>query len=99
MGFGPDTRLLDRLGLDAEVLESGCCGMAGSFGFERGDHYRVAVAAGERVLLPRVRDAGPDTLVVADGFSCRTQIEQGTGRHALHLAEVMRLALDGEGRR
>ena len=98
MGFGPDTRLLERLGLDAEVLDSGCCGMAGSFGFERGDHYEVAVAAGERVLLPRVRQADPGTLVVADGFSCRTQIEQGTDRHALHLAEVMRLALD-EGRR
>ena len=70
MGFGPGRRLLERIGLDAEVLESGCCGMAGSFGFEPGDHYRVAMAAGERVLLPRVRDADPDTLVVADGFSC-----------------------------
>jgi Fe-S oxidoreductase len=95
MGFGPDERLLKDMGLDAEVLNAGCCGMAGSFGFERGDHYEVSVAAGERVLLPRVRDADPDTLVVADGFSCRTQIEQGSGRHPLHLAEVMRLALEG----
>ena len=94
MGFGPDERLLDRIGLDAEVLNAGCCGMAGSFGFERGEHYEVSVAAGERALLPRVRDADPDTLVVADGFSCRTQIEQGTNRHPLHLAEVMRLALE-----
>jgi FAD/FMN-containing dehydrogenase/Fe-S oxidoreductase len=98
MGFGPDERLLDRIGLDAEVLNAGCCGMAGSFGFERGEHYEVSVAAGERVLLPRVRDADPDTLVVADGFSCRAQIEQGTGRHPLHLAEVMRLALQGRPR-
>ena len=101
MGFGPDSRLLEQIGLDAEVLEAGCCGMAGSFGFERGDHYDVSVAVGERVLLPRVRDADPGTLVaapttaiVADGFSCRTQIEQGTGRHALHLAEVLRRAME-----
>jgi FAD/FMN-containing dehydrogenase/Fe-S oxidoreductase len=93
MGFGPDTRLLERMGVDAEVLDAGCCGMAGSFGFERGDHYRVAMAAGERVLLPRVREADGDTLVIADGFSCRTQIEQGTGRRALHLAEVLRRGL------
>jgi Fe-S oxidoreductase len=93
MGFGPDTRLLERMGLDAEVLDAGCCGMAGSFGFERGDHYRVAMAAGERVLLPRVREADGDTMVIADGFSCRTQIEQGTGRRALHLAEVLRRGL------
>jgi FAD/FMN-containing dehydrogenase/Fe-S oxidoreductase len=93
MGFGPDTGLLERMGLDAEVLDSGCCGMAGSFGFERGDHYHVAKAVGERALLPRVRQADAGTLVVADGFSCRTQIEQGTDRRALHLAEVLRLAM------
>jgi Fe-S oxidoreductase len=74
------------------VLNAGCCGMAGSFGFERGDHYELAMAAGERVLLPRVREADADTLVIADGFSCRTQIEQGTGRRALHLAEVLQRA-------
>jgi FAD/FMN-containing dehydrogenase/Fe-S oxidoreductase len=97
MGFGPDQRLLERMGLDVEVLDSGCCGMAGSFGFERGDHYRVAVAAGERVLLPRVRRAADDELVVADGFSCRTQIEHGSRRRGLHLAEVIQLAMhDGE---
>jgi hypothetical protein len=67
--------------------------MAGSFGFERGDHYQVAVAAGERVLLPRVRQAPDDELVIADGFSCRTQIQQGSDRRGLHLAEVMRLAM------
>jgi FAD/FMN-containing dehydrogenase/Fe-S oxidoreductase len=96
MGFKQDQQLFERLGLDAEVLDSGCCGMAGSFGFEPGDHYKVAMLEGERVLLPRVRSAPPDTLVLADGFSCRTQIEQGTNRRALHLAEVIRLAMRAE---
>jgi Fe-S oxidoreductase len=93
MGFDADHRLLERIGLDVEVLDSGCCGMAGSFGFEAGDHYDLSVKEGERVLLPRVRQAPADTVVVADGFSCRTQIEQGSGRRGLHLAEVLRLAL------
>lgn len=79
--------------LDAHVLESGCCGMAGSFGFEA-DKHAVSQACGERVLLPRVREAAADTLVLADGFSCRTQIAQGSKRHALHLAEALQLALD-----
>ena len=65
--------------------------MAGSFGFEK-SHYEISLAIGERVLLPAVRAAAPDTLIVADGFSCREQIEQATDRRALHLAEVMRLA-------
>jgi hypothetical protein len=73
------------------VLDSGCCGMAGSFGFER-DHYDVSVRAGERVLLPQVRTAPRDTLIVADGFSCRTQIAQGTDRRALHLADLIEMA-------
>jgi Fe-S oxidoreductase len=100
LNFDADQAVMGRLGLEYEVPDSGCCGMAGSFGYERGEHYRVSVACGERVLLPRVRQAPDDTLVIADGFSCREQILQGTGRHALHLAEVARLALhDGnEGR-
>jgi Fe-S oxidoreductase len=85
--------LLQRMGLDADVLDSGCCGMAGAFGFEPGDHYKVSVAAGERVLLPAVRDGSRETLVVANGFSCREQIAQGTGRQALHLADVLQQAL------
>jgi Fe-S oxidoreductase len=64
--------------------------MAGAFGFEA-DHYEISMACAERVLLPAVREAG-DALIVADGFSCRTQIEHGTGRKALHLAEVLELA-------
>jgi hypothetical protein len=65
--------------------------MAGSFGFEA-DKYGISVDIGERALLPAVRQAGPETLIVADGFSCRTQIEQETGRRGLHLAEVIRMA-------
>ncbi|MBM7790204.1 FAD-binding and (Fe-S)-binding domain-containing protein [Tenggerimyces flavus] len=85
--------LLKRVGVDAERLPSGCCGLAGNFGFERG-HYEVSMAAGERVLLPRVRSAPADTVVLADGFSCRTQIDQGgTGRYAVHLAELLATAL------
>jgi hypothetical protein len=67
--------------------------MAGSFGYESGQRYEVSIAAGERVILPEVRAASRDTLVLADGFSCRSQIEQRTSRRALHLAEVLALAL------
>jgi hypothetical protein len=66
--------------------------MAGSFGFESGDHYAVAIKAGERVLLPAVRQAAPETLVIADGFSCREQIMQTTHRRPLHLAQVLQMA-------
>jgi hypothetical protein len=66
--------------------------MAGAFGFER-DKYEVSMRVGERVLLPAVRAAAPDVLVMADGFSCREQIAQATDRRALHLAEVVALAL------
>jgi Fe-S oxidoreductase len=90
----PDLALLRAAGVDAELLDAGCCGMAGAFGFEA-DHYQVAMAVGERRLLPAVRTADPDTLVLADGFSCRTQIEQATGRHPLHLAEALAAALGG----
>src|SRR5579883_2504008 len=92
--------LLKKTGLDVEVLDSGCCGMAGAFGYEE-DHYNVSIACGERVLLPAVRNAGADTLILADGFSCREQIEQCTERRALHFAQVLQLALneglDGAG--
>ena len=91
MGMDADTEMLSRLGLDFELLDSGCCGMAGAFGFEE-DKYEYAMAAGERVLLPAVRNASRGTMVIADGFSCREQIVQGTGRSARHLAEVIREA-------
>jgi Fe-S oxidoreductase len=88
-----DLRVLERLGLDVEVLESGCCGLAGSFGYEAGEPYDVSMKAGERVLLPAVRDADSQTLVVTDGFSCRSQIEHGAERGAMHLAQVAQAAL------
>jgi hypothetical protein len=91
-----DAKMLDALGMDYQMLDSGCCGMAGSFGFEE-DKYELSQAIGERVLLPAVRDVPDDTLVIADGFSCREQIAQATGRRAMHLAEVLQLALH-EGR-
>jgi Fe-S oxidoreductase len=84
--------LLARVGLNFETLDSGCCGLAGSFGYEE-QHYRISMQIGERVLLPAVRNAAADVLVIADGFSCRQQIAHATGRRALHLAEVLQLAL------
>lgn len=92
-GLDSDLAVLAAAGVAGELLDSGCCGMAGAFGYERGVHYRVAVACGERVLLPAVRAADPETLILANGFSCREQIEQSTGRPTLHLAEVLRMAL------
>jgi FAD/FMN-containing dehydrogenase/Fe-S oxidoreductase len=96
MKMDAEERVLQRLGLDYELLDSGCCGMAGAFGFERGEHYDVSVKAGERVLLPAVRAADDETLLIADGFSCREQIAQRSERRALHLAEVLQLALRQE---
>jgi FAD/FMN-containing dehydrogenase/Fe-S oxidoreductase len=91
-GVAPEQDLLERMGLEVEELEAGCCGMAGGWGYEHG-HYDVSVACGERVLLPNVREAATETLIVADGFSCRSQIEQAdTGRGALHAAQVLQLA-------
>ncbi|MEV6841590.1 hypothetical protein AB0N17_45425, partial [Streptomyces sp. NPDC051133] len=78
--------------VDNSALDSGCCGLAGNFGFERG-HYGMSVAAGEQVLLPAVRAAAPDTVIFADGFSCRTQITQRTNRGGTHLAELIARAL------
>ena len=98
-GLEADESLLRAIGLEPEQPESGCCGMAGAFGFERGEHYRVSQKAGERALLPAVRATSPDTLLIADGFSCREQIRQGTKRrHPIHLAEVLALAM-GAARR
>jgi FAD/FMN-containing dehydrogenase/Fe-S oxidoreductase len=94
--FDAETALLQRMGIEVEVPDSGCCGMAGSFGYEQGERYRVSQACGERVLFPAVREAPESTLVIADGFSCRTQIEHGTARGASHLAEVLRNAQHGD---
>ncbi len=84
--------LLRKTGAEVQTLDSGCCGMAGPFGFER-EKFSVSQAIGERVLLPAVRHSPPETLIVTDGFSCREQIHQATGKQALHLAEVIASAL------
>jgi FAD/FMN-containing dehydrogenase/Fe-S oxidoreductase len=84
--------VLKKMDIAITVPESGCCGMAGAFGFEK-EHYDVSLRCGERVLLPAVRSAAKDTLIVSDGFSCREQIEQTTDRKAVHLAEVIQLGL------
>ncbi|HEU4588275.1 MAG TPA: FAD-binding and (Fe-S)-binding domain-containing protein [Gemmatimonadales bacterium] len=94
--FSDEEAALRRLGLELRTPELGCCGMAGAFGFESGDHYQVSMACGERALLPSVREADDATLIIADGFSCREQIAQGTDRTALHLASVLALAFAGE---
>ena len=87
-----EVKLLRQAGLDVNVPDSGCCGMAGAFGYEA-DHYDVSIACGERVLLPAVREAGDDTWILADGFSCREQIEQRSGRRALHFAQLLQMAI------
>ncbi|MFG2311516.1 FAD-binding and (Fe-S)-binding domain-containing protein [Streptomyces sp. NPDC048566] len=92
---GADRELMRRAGIDADILDAGCCGLAGNFGFERG-HHELSMKIAEQGLLPAVRAAAPGSLVVADGFSCRTQIDQaGTERRAMHLAEALALGLDG----
>jgi len=92
VGFDADRALFERMGLDCTLADDGCCGLAGSFGFERGK-YAVSMQIGERVLLPAVRSAAADTLIVTDGFSCREQIAHGAQRTALHLAQVLAQAL------
>ena len=92
LNFESEEQILCDIGLECEVLDSGCCGMAGAFGYER-DHYDVGIKCGERVLLPAVRNAPEQSLIIADGFSCREQILQQTERKALHLAQVLQMAL------
>ncbi|MEU6789249.1 FAD-linked oxidase C-terminal domain-containing protein [Nonomuraea angiospora] len=93
MGYDADRAVLDRFGIRTEVLDAGCCGLAGNFGFERG-HYDVSAACAEESVWPAVRAAAPDQAILADGFSCRTQIAaSGTGRRARHLAELLATSL------
>src|SRR5204863_2918258 len=86
MGYDAEEKLLRGMGLDVQLPKTGCCGMAGSFGFER-EHYDVSKACGERALLPAIEREPADTVLLADGFSCREQIRQGTGREAIHFAQ------------
>jgi FAD/FMN-containing dehydrogenase/Fe-S oxidoreductase len=91
-GIDSDVELLEKMGVEVETLQAGCCGLAGSWGFEAG-HHELSLECGEQGLLPKVRGLDEETIVVADGFSCKTQIEQGrTGRRGLHVAQVLKLA-------
>jgi len=86
--------IFEKMGIEHRNPDAGCCGMAGAFGYEKANgHYDIAVAAGERVLLPEVRKAPADDLIIADGFSCQEQIIQQTGRTPLHMAQVLQMAI------
>jgi Fe-S oxidoreductase len=87
LGWSADAQLLQRAGARVERL-GGCCGLAGNWGVERG-HHDVSVAIADQQLLPALAAAGPDAVVLADGFSCRTQLDQLAGRRGLHLAELL----------
>jgi Fe-S oxidoreductase len=91
MRFDAEETVLRRMGLQLEHPDSGCCGMAGAFGFAK-EHYDLSMKLGERVILPLVRESPDETLILANGFSCREQIEQGSGRTTLHFAEVLKMA-------
>ncbi|MGW2317512.1 FAD-binding and (Fe-S)-binding domain-containing protein [Streptomyces sp. NPDC001680] len=95
-GHQAELDVLKRLGVDTDVVTAGCCGLAGNFGYEPG-HWEVSQSSAERELYPKVRAAGEGTAIVADGFSCRTQVSQGTGRTATHLAALLRKALGNSG--
>jgi FAD/FMN-containing dehydrogenase/Fe-S oxidoreductase len=95
--FSDEEALLKRMGVELKSLDSGCCGMAGPFGFESAN-TAISQALGERVLLPAVRACGPETIVLTDGFSCHEQIAQNTNREPLHIAEVLRMAMDDQER-
>jgi FAD/FMN-containing dehydrogenase/Fe-S oxidoreductase len=92
MRMTAEESVLRRMGIDFTAPAPGCCGMAGAFGFEK-EKYEISKAIGELELLPAVRQAPTDWLIIADGFSCREQIAQETDRHALHLAEVLQMAM------
>lgn len=92
LGFAAEKAVLERLAAGPEVLGAGCCGMAGAFGFER-EHYEVSMRIGERTLLPRARALAPPEFLVANGFSCRHQIQHGSRQRAAHIAQLVRQSL------
>ncbi|WP_432793442.1 hypothetical protein [Rhodococcus ruber] len=95
MKYAADHDALAGAGIEVDILDAGCCGLAGNFGFERG-HYDVSVACAEDKLLPAVRAADPGALIVADGFSCRTQLRDlEPGSAPLHTAQVLAAAVHG----
>jgi len=91
-GMNTEIALLSRAaGTELEVLDAGCCGMAGAFGYDR-DHFEISKQIGARVLIPAIDNAPPDAIIVADGFSCRSQIRHFCpSRTPMHLAEVLNL--------
>jgi Fe-S oxidoreductase len=95
-GIGSEVALLSRAaGAQLEVLDAGCCGMAGAFGYHR-DHFEVSKAIGARALIPAIEQAPPDAIIVADGFSCRSQIRYFCpSRQPMHLAEALSLPPSG----
>ena len=93
MSMSHEASLLKKMGADLELLDSGCCGMAGSFGFEK-NKYQVSQTVFKHELQAHIETASQETILIADGFSCKTQIKQNSGREALHIAQVMKLALD-----
>ncbi len=97
LGADAEQSLLERMGVSAEVLDAGCCGLAGSFGYSA-DKYEVSVRVGERKMAPRIRAAGAGTEIVTDGFSCREQIQHLTDRTPLHVAELLRRAVRADHR-
>ncbi len=88
-----EKKMLDKMGLDATIMESGCCGQAGSFGFEEGK-YDISMRIANRSMVPKIEESSPGTLIVANGFSCQTQITDATDRKPVHLAQVIQMALD-----
>lgn len=92
-GIDRESSLLQRIaGLEVEVLDAGCCGMAGAFGYDR-DHFELSSTLASRVLIPAIENSPPDTFIIADGFSCRAQIRHfAPTRRPLHLAQVLELA-------
>jgi Fe-S oxidoreductase len=98
IGTGPSKRTLELPGHTVTEVDSGCCGMAGAFGYEV-EHYDISLAMAERHLLPAIRQKDQDTIMAAAGVSCRQQIKHGTGHQALHPAEVLRAALREGDRR
>jgi Fe-S oxidoreductase len=87
-GFGHEKDALKKAGIDVETYTDGCCGMAGSFGFSK-PHYEISQKAGEHHLFPALKEVPDQSLIIANGFSCREQIEQGSAKKVKHLAEVL----------
>ena len=97
MHMDAEIAVLKKMGLEMDVLDAGCCGVAGAYGFSK-DKYDISVRAGERILLPKVREADDETLIIMDGFSCKEQTQSATDRQGMHLAEVIQMALrEGDG--